>query len=251
MNLDRLRKNFEALAAEDPLWTVLSDNSKRGGKWDLESFFSSGEGAIRQLESKLSELDMRLGGGRALDFGCGVGRLSYPLAKRFQTVIGIDISESMLKEARRHHERGANCQFILNTTRRLDCLGQDSLDFAYSDIVFQHISPRDSFGYFSEIARCLKPGARFAFQLPSHLDPRSPDNQRKLRALRKRLHYKLKGLSQLVGLGSPYFEMNAIPRDKLIRKIEAKTPLRHLADWDYPAAGPNWISLLYLFEKAA
>ncbi len=35
----------------------------------------------------------------AVDFGCGVGRVLVPLAKRCAHVIGVDVSETMLREA--------------------------------------------------------------------------------------------------------------------------------------------------------
>lgn len=249
MRLSRLQQNFESLAAEDPLWTVLSDNSKRGGKWDPEEFFASGEGTIAHLEARLAELKIPLAGDTALDFGCGVGRLTFPLGKRFREVTGIDISESMITAAKQNLHRGGNCKFLLNTSDSLNTLENESLDFVYSDIVFQHIAPRYSRGYFLEIARTLKPGGYFAFQLPSHLNPESKDNQKPFRLLRKKLHYRLKGISQSIGLGKAYFEMNSIPRKKLIHFLESKTQLQHLAHWEYAAAGPNWISYLYLFRK--
>ncbi|MBK1875648.1 class I SAM-dependent methyltransferase [Pelagicoccus mobilis] len=241
MNLSRLQKNFESLAAEDPLWTVLSDNSKKGGKWDPEEFYQSGEDTIHALEEQLAHHGIRMRGDTALDFGCGVGRLTFPLSRRFKNAIGVDISESMISEAKKNAGRGDTCKFVLNTESTLAFLENETLDFAYSNIVFQHIQPRYSKRYFREIARALKPGGTFAFQLPSHFTSGS--------LLRKRLGYQLKSISQSLGLGKAYFEMNAIPREKLIRFFESSTDLKLITLWDYPAAGPNWQSYLYVFQK--
>jgi len=241
LNLSRLQKNFETLASEDPLWTVLSDNSKKGGKWDPEEFFQSGEDAVRGLQEELARRNIKMGGKRALDFGCGVGRLTFPLSRRFDVAIGIDISESMIAEANKNKHRGKTSKFILNTENSISFLESNTLDFAYSDIVFQHIRPRYSKTYFKEIARALRPGGAFVFQLPSHLKNGS--------RIRKRLSYRLKALSQLIGIGDAYFEMNAIPREKLVRYIERNTQLEHVAHWDHPVAGPSWQSYLYLFQK--
>jgi len=38
---------------------------------------------------------------RALDFGCGAARLVIPLAKRFEEVVGIDISPSTMSSSPR------------------------------------------------------------------------------------------------------------------------------------------------------
>lgn len=249
MNLARLQKNFETLAADDPLWTVLSDNAKRGGKWDPEEFYQTGEAEILDIEKRLAVLGIPLQGETALDFGCGVGRLSFALSRRFDSCIGIDIAPSMIDFAQQNAGRGNVCTFILNTESNLNCLHETSLDFAYSDIVFQHIPPRYAKQYFIEIANRLKPGGHFVFQLPSHLNPHAPQNQKPLRLLRKRFHYALKGFAQTLGFGDAYFEMNAIPRPKLISYIERHTSLRLLSLWDHPGAGDSWISYLYVFKK--
>ncbi len=104
MNLSQLQENFEALAADDPLWTVLSDNAKRGGKWDLEEFYATGRAVIDDLESRLEKCGECLGGDAAIDFGCGVGRLTFPLSQRFRTCYGIDISRSMVDFASTQNE---------------------------------------------------------------------------------------------------------------------------------------------------
>jgi len=241
VRLSRLQKNFEILAADDPLWTVLSDNSKRGGKWDPEEFYQSGEDAIRGLEERLATFSISLRGDTALDFGCGVGRLTFPLSRRFDIAIGVDISRSMIDAAESNSGRGEICRFILNTVNRLTFLESESIDFAYSDIVFQHIAPRYSKKYFLEIARSLKQGGTFVFQLPSHRVQGG--------GLRKRLQYNLKAIAQVFGYGEAYFEMNAIPRERLVRFIESHTDLSLVTLWDYPVAGSQWKSYLYVFKK--
>jgi 2-polyprenyl-3-methyl-5-hydroxy-6-metoxy-1,4-benzoquinol methylase len=79
---------------------------------------------------------------RVLDFGCGVGRLTLPLAKVCESVVGVDVSAGMLAEASRNAERCG----LSNITF---CQSDDSLssvngrfDLIHSFIVFQHI-PRD------------------------------------------------------------------------------------------------------------
>ena len=75
----------------------------------------------------------------ALEFGCGVGRLVIPLAKIAKRVTGIDVSESMINEAKRNCEsRKINNVFLTKTDDSLSLLA-NNYDFMLSFIVFQHI----------------------------------------------------------------------------------------------------------------
>lgn len=251
MNLRQLESNFEALAADDPLWTVLSDNAKKGGKWDEDEFYHTGEGVIDDLEERLASLGLTLAGDQAIDFGCGVGRLAFPLSRRFNTCVGIDIAQSMIDFAKSRLERGPNCRFIVHNSPNLPQFKDRSIDFVYSAIVFQHIAPRYTLDYLKEFARTLKPGGTIAFQLPSHLNPKFEDNQRAFRLLRKRIHYRIKAFVQKLPFlpSKSYFEMNAIPRETVSPFLEGDCGLEILDVQDFPAAGPAWVSYLYIARK--
>ncbi len=253
MNLERIRSNFEQLAQEDPLWTVLSDNSKRGGKWDPEEFYQTGENEIADLEAKLARHGISLSGARALDFGCGVGRLTFPLSRRFGCCVGIDISTSMIAYARSNSGRGGATEFHVSSDQGLSMIASGSIDFAFADIVFQHMPTRYARKYLRSLARVLSPGGTLAFQMPSHLDPSYPRNQRVLPLTRKRLHYVLKMLGQMLHLGEagPYFEMHAFPRHRLLAFLERDCGLDVTLVCDYPAAGPAWKSYLYVCRSRA
>lgn len=97
-------------------------------------FFASGE---RDIEFTFSVIREKLEPGfsprRALDFGCGVGRLLPVLAARSETVVGYDISPGMLAEAR------GNCQ---QENIHLASSIEGTFDFIHSILVFQHIAPR-------------------------------------------------------------------------------------------------------------
>jgi len=251
MNLRQLESNFEALAADDPLWTVLSDNTKRGGKWDEDTFYRTGEGVIDDLESRLEHLGLPLQGDSAIDFGCGVGRLTFPLSRRFENCCGIDISPSMVSYANQRLSRGTKCRFVVNSNTRLGDFDNESIDFAYSAIVFQHIAPRYTFEYFREFSRVLKPKGLFVFQLPSHLNPNFEGNRKPFRLLRKRFYYRCKAIAQRLPFikSKSFFEMNAIPRERVIAHLEKRCAFEVLACQDFPAAGPAWISYLYIARK--
>src|SRR5207247_6328119 len=147
MNLDDWQRNWDELGKEDPLWVVLTDPDKKGGKWDAGEFFATGEREIVQVMDYLSALAIKVAPNRALDFGCGVGRLSRALTKHFSEVHGIDISPSMVAQAKAFNGDRTNCHFHVSASDRLEIFEDDSFDFVYSNIALQHIEPAYSKKY--------------------------------------------------------------------------------------------------------
>ncbi len=166
--IEELRDIWEAHAKYDPLWAILSDSSKKGRKWDLKRFFETGQREISYLMARLSDLDSSFKPDKALDFGCGVGRLTQPLSGYFNKVIGVDISKTMIDLAKRLNTCADSCQFIMNEKDNLDLLESDSFDLIYASIVLQHIPPEIMITYLSEFLRILKINGILVFQLPSH-----------------------------------------------------------------------------------
>lgn len=79
-------------------------------------------------------------GSRVLDVGCGVGRWSRRLAVRGAQVTGIDVSPTMIAEARRRTDAQglrAQCHFALQNVAALDV--DERFDLVLSVTVLQHI----------------------------------------------------------------------------------------------------------------
>lgn len=166
MGLDHVRKTYEEFGEKDPFFAVLSDSSRRGGKWDAEEFFATGRAEIKAAMADLDALGCIPPANRALDFGCGVGRLSQALADHFESVTGVDISSSMLRVAREQNRHGSRVQYVHNTVPNLAQFDSGSVDFVYSNIALQH-TPRDTAeSYISEFFRLLRPGGIALFQVP-------------------------------------------------------------------------------------
>jgi SAM-dependent methyltransferase len=168
--LRTVRHFWDDLAERDPLWAILSDPSKRGGRWDLRSFFATGE---REISLLLHQLEGLPGGGltsrrTALDFGCGVGRLTQALALHFTTVAGVDVSPTMLAHARRLNGHGDRVEYVHNERDDLAVLGDKRFDLVYTDLVLQHLPPQRAMRYVSELLRVVADGGLLVFQLPSH-----------------------------------------------------------------------------------
>jgi SAM-dependent methyltransferase len=170
VSLERHKRDWEELAAEDPLWAVLTDPSRRAGGWEVAEFLRTGEEEIEQLLARARELDLPAAFGRALDFGCGAGRLTRALADRFGECVGVDISEAMVAEARRINTDCAGCTFVVNDTADLSRFPDASFDLVYSTLVLQHLPSRRLIAaYLAEFVRVVSSGGVAVFQLPSSL----------------------------------------------------------------------------------
>ena len=136
----------------------------------MDEFLRTGEEEIGALLGRAGELGVPEAFGRALDFGCGAGRLTRALAARFGECVGVDIAEAMVAEARRINADCESCTFVVNDAPDLGRFADSSFDFVYSTLVLQHLPGRPLVaGYVAEFVRVLAPGGVAVFQLPSSL----------------------------------------------------------------------------------
>jgi SAM-dependent methyltransferase len=164
MGLDEVRRVYEKLGREDPLYAVLTSHGMRGNRWDPETFFATGRQEVDGVLAYLHGLGRRPAGGRALDFGCGVGRLTQALAEHFDHVVGVDISYTMVEAAQRFDRHDGRVRYLVNTEPDLRLLEDASFDFVYSSITLQHIPPEPAARYVAEFIRVLRPGGLAVFQ---------------------------------------------------------------------------------------
>lgn len=134
---------WERWGAKDPYFGVRTEERFRKGNMTAEikkEFFDSGKSLIDHvIDQSRRHLDADFEPQRALDFGCGTGRMVIPLSRICKEAVGVDVSESMLREAEN------NCrEFSIENVSLYKA--DDSLssingrfDFIHSYIVFQHI----------------------------------------------------------------------------------------------------------------
>jgi len=162
IDLERLRTDWDALAKRDALWAILTDESKADGGWDVAEFFSTGEIEMATVMRCLDEVGcVPDAAGSALDFGCGVGRLTQAMARRFAACVGVDISEEMIRRAEALNQY-AKCSYLTSLTERL-LFASESFSFVYCNIVLQHMPRRLAVGYLREFVRVLQPGGVLVF----------------------------------------------------------------------------------------
>jgi SAM-dependent methyltransferase len=165
--IDAARAYWNRHASRDPLWAVLSDSSRTDRRWDLPSFMQTGEREIALLFHEIAGMNLAVARGAAADFGCGVGRLTQALARRFESVVGFDVSPDMVRLARAINKYGSRVSYEVNDGSLGRRLPGASVDFVYSTLVLQHVPPEESGTYIRDLVQGLRPGGLFVFQLPA------------------------------------------------------------------------------------
>jgi 2-polyprenyl-3-methyl-5-hydroxy-6-metoxy-1,4-benzoquinol methylase len=120
--------------------------------------FDQGEKQLAGLAAEIeAHTGVGLSGRRALDYGCGFGRLAIPLAERSEYVYGLDILPEVLKKgAELARERGVQNIEWMEAGRLEELAGR--YDLVISHWVFQHIPTREGERIFAAILRGLQPG---------------------------------------------------------------------------------------------
>jgi SAM-dependent methyltransferase len=165
MSLKHVKKTFEDAGRDDPMYAVFTDHKRRGGKWDPEEFFAHGRREIERVVEYARSVRPTLEVSDALDFGCGVGRLTQALADYFDHAVGVDISSSMVEAAERFNAHGRRVRYVVNDQAHLEQFGDASFDFIYSNITLQHVPPAPALAYVREFVRILRPGGLAVFQM--------------------------------------------------------------------------------------
>lgn len=168
-SLETLKSSWTAIGNEDPLFGVLTQPDKRGRLWQLEEFMETGRNDVRSMLDFAARNHVSPRSERALDFGCGVGRLTQALCQVFREVHGVDISPAMLQCAREQNAFPDRCVYHeLGTSARLP-FPDAAFDFVGSLITLQHIAPEFSRAYLREFARVLRPGGVLIVQVPDRI----------------------------------------------------------------------------------
>src|SRR5688572_7103927 len=170
-DLDALQRAWGSLAQKDAMWAVLTGPLGASRTWDPDAFFRTGVDEIEAVLGRVTAVAGSVRFGRAMDFGCGPGRLTQALASRFERADGVDITAAMIDRARALNRAGDRCTYHLNTVSDLRLFPDATFDFVYSSITLQHMEPRFSRSYIAEFARVTRGGGLIVFQLPAEPVP--------------------------------------------------------------------------------
>jgi SAM-dependent methyltransferase len=165
--LERHQRDWEDLATLDPLWAIASTPEHRFGAWDEDAFMASGERKAKGLMSHLDRLGLPARRERALDFGCGVGRITLPLSTHFAETTGVDIAPAMIEQARQRAAGRPGVRYVLNDRDDLEVLAGERFDLVYTGLVLQHQPSRaTALRYLGALAQLVGPGGVLVAQLP-------------------------------------------------------------------------------------
>ena len=172
----RMRRDWERRARENARHYVVTGQDR----WNDEEFYRSG--MVTLEEEVLNDLTNICQGRdpkqmRALEIGCGAGRVTRAFAGYFGEVYAVDISREMVRQARSAVAGFPNAHVFQNNGKDLSAVrlkwwhrfgmgGPLEMDFAFSFMVFQHIPSRAIIeNYVREVHRLLRPGGLFKFQV--------------------------------------------------------------------------------------
>ncbi|HEV3316549.1 MAG TPA: class I SAM-dependent methyltransferase [Candidatus Angelobacter sp.] len=223
-SLAKLQRNWERLAQTDPLWSICADPEKHGGRWTHEELFATGRVEVATVMGYLRSLGFSPDStAPALDFGCGIGRLTRALAQRFPECWGVDISPTMIRLAEELHRGDPRCKFWLNATDHLRKFPPAYFGFIYTSITLPHIPKKHVVNYLKEFARVLRPKGILVFQVAD-----SDRSGAVLRAVKNVVGFFLKW-KRVLGRDSVtdsfYMDMHCMA-EKEVRGILLSTALR-------------------------
>src|SRR5262245_27733353 len=142
----------------------MTDDSAERYDTQVEVLFNGTANAIRrqalpQLREVFAGRDQRTL--RLLDVGCGTGRFLESIKQVWPRlpVIGLDMSETYVRHAKRHLKRRSRVRFIIGKAEAIP-IPDNSQDAVTSIFLFHELPPKVRRMVFKEFARVLKPGGR-------------------------------------------------------------------------------------------
>ena len=162
-------RDWLSVASSNPYWGVLSAPEYMGADIDADAkttFFASGEAYVSNLIATIHrQIAADIALHRALDFGCGVGRLALPLARNFGRVVGVDVVPRMLELTRMNAAAAnvSNIDLVLGD----DTLSQveGTFDLVNTYIVLQHIPLARGYALLRRLVDLISVGGIGSLQL--------------------------------------------------------------------------------------
>lgn len=143
MDYTDLHETWNNYGDGEMYWSVITDDKFKKNNFDANSkieFFLTGHENIKFISHIAIENNISFNGKSALDFGCGVGRLSLALSPHVKHVTGIDISAGHIAEANLN-KKIVNVDNVSFYESNKDISSFGKFDMIISLIVLQHNRP--------------------------------------------------------------------------------------------------------------
>jgi SAM-dependent methyltransferase len=235
---ERIREAWMHMGITRPYQSVLSAPDYAPQNLTAESikrFFDSGT----EEASTIHKVLVRNGfddckSKSCVEFGCGLGRVTFALAKMFDKIHAYDISPTHLESAkRRAHEFGINnIEFHLHDD---DALNEplSECDFFYSQLVFQHNPPPIMRMLVKKGLASLRQDGIAIFQLPTY-----------------GLTYNFHLQEYLASRRQLDMEMHCLPQYEVFTVIaEARCQVLEVREDNAIAKSGRWISNKFVVKK--
>lgn len=233
---DKVARCWTRLGQTEPYWSVLSQDRFRQENFtqNRAAFYASGEHDVNRLIAWLERNGLDWSRfGSCMELGCGTGRVTPWLARKFPHVLAIDVSpvHLQLAAARAREEKLQNIEFL--HMRRIDVLDTiPRVDLVFSLIVLQHNPPPVIYSILGRIFRRLNPGGVALFQVPTYGPGYSFETQR-----------------YLFSPEGPDFDMHIIPQRFVFESVECNNCAVLEVQPDGYAGAPRWTSNTFLIKR--
>ena len=251
--MDNSDKAWERLAALDPYHAVLTSEAFRRENLTgpaLTRFFESGERHVEWiLQNIRKRVDPEFSPRSALDFGCGVGRILIPLARNCERVVGVDVSQRMIEEARSHLRARAitNVELVQSDDelRRVE----GTFDLVHSFVVLQHIAVSRGERIFRRLFEKLNDDGVGAIHLTFR--NQEPLASRLSRAIKKNVPLA-RGVANLMrgrAVGHPMMQMNDYSLNRIMSLLAGAGATDAFAE--FTDHGGHLGAMIYFQRRAA
>jgi SAM-dependent methyltransferase len=205
--LGRVGQAWTALGQTEPHWSVLTEARFRAERIadHHAEFMATGAASCRILLGLLARHGIAPEAlPRVVEFGCGVGRVSIPLAQHFAQVVGCDVSAPHLAAARAAAAAAGLANLGWWHTAPAALLPEPPWDLWFSQLVLQH-NPPPLIRHILEAAFAgLAPGGVALFQVPTHMRG-----------------YRFRLAGYLAAAPAPGMEMHALPQRAVLEIARA------------------------------
>lgn len=236
--LGRIAVYWGMIGTQAPHWSVLTQARYLPAEIERhkDEFYESGEADAALVRNALGLHGIPLDGiRRVVEFGCGVGRVTFALARAFPEVIGCDVSAAHLKVAvaEAKARKPGRIAFYQSTIARP--LPDQPCDLWFSRIVLQHNPPPVIAWLLREAFARLAPGGVAIFQVPTYS-----------------VGYRFTVADYLKPQRNLTMEMHVLPQ-KTVFALAQQAGLEMLEVREDPVVGDTlrWISTLFVLRRPA